>query len=196
MQFIGNILTKNLFDNTELYNVVLSKEDLIKGIPTLCIGRAFTQENYTDFDILKFEIEKDVFWTYGPREKRNIYEKRLNEFEKKAIESFIKSVHYKFINVLINEKDSEDCQRLKNILNAETKTTSFVYNNMAYVYDEQNKCVYGISLRDLSYKGRDVKKFLSVLYRKTRVISLKDDVSFEIKSAFFGNNYVIPCLYY
>ena len=76
------------------------------------------------------------------------------------------------------------------------KTTSFIYNNMAYVYSVEQKIVYGVSLRDLNYKGRDVKKFLSVLYRKTRVISLKDDISFEIRSAFFGNTYVIPCLYY
>lgn len=196
MQFIGNILTKNLFSKSDLYNVVSKKEDLIDGIPTLCIGREFTQENYFTFDILKFEIEKDVFWTYGPREKRNIYEKRLDDFEKKAIDFFIKNVHYKFINVLTSETNSDDCKNLKAALNAESRTTSFIYNNMVYVYNSEQKTVYGVSLRDLSYKERDVKKFLSVLYRKTRVISLKDDISFEIRSAFFGNNYVIPCLYY
>lgn len=196
MQFIGNILTKNLFSESDLYNVVSKKEDLIDGIPTLCIGREFTQENYSTFDILKIEIEENVYWTYGPREKRNIYEKRLDYFEKKAINSFIENVHYTFINVLTSETNSDDCKNLKAALNAESKTTSFIYNNMAYVYNSEQKTVYGVSLRDLSYKERDVKKFLSVLYRKTRVISLKDDISFEIRSAFFGNNYVIPCLYY
>lgn len=196
MKYIANILTKNLFGNSSLYNVVSDKNDLISGLPTLCIGKEFTKKNYPNFNVIEFAVEDGVYWTYGPREKRNIYEERLSDFNEIAINSFIRNLRYVFINVMINDGKTEDCKNMMLAINSDKKTTSFINNDMAYVYDNDNNCVYGVSIRDLKYKGRDYKKFISILYRKTRVINAKDDVSFDVRSIFFGYNHVIPALYY
>ena len=73
MQPIANILTKNWFNDKTLYNVVDKKCDLIEGIPTLCVGVEMTKKNYPNFNILDMNIDDETKWTYGPREKRNIY---------------------------------------------------------------------------------------------------------------------------
>lgn len=195
MKYIANVLTKNLFDNL-LYNVVSDKNDLIQGIPTLCIGKEFTKKNYPNFSVIEFKVEDGIYWTYGPREKRNIYEERLLNFQDIAINSFIDNIDYKFINVLISDIKTEDCNNMMNAINSDIKTTSFLFGDMVYVYSNEKKCVYGVSLRDIKYKGKDVKRLLSLIFKKTRVINAKEDISFEVRSSFFGYNYAIPCLYY
>ena len=196
MKFIANILTKNLFNDNFLYNVVSDKDDLIEGLPTLCIGKEFTKKNYPNFRVIEFNVEDNVYWTYGPREKRNIYEERLNDFMEIAIKSFIDNFRYVFINVLISDKDNDDCKKLMESIKPENNTTSFISGNMVYVYNAENNCVYGVSLRDIGYKGKEPKKLLSMIFKNTRVINAKDDIPFEVRTAFIGNNYVIPCLYY
>ena len=69
-------------------------------------------------------------------------------------------------------------------------------SNPIDVYNAENNCVYGVSLRDIVYKGKEPKKLLSMIFKNTRVINAKDDIPFEVRTAFIGNNYVIPCLYY
>ena len=80
MQLIANILTINLFSDKILYNVVEKKDDLIDGIPTLCVGLEMTKKNYPNFNLLDMNIDEMTKWTYGPREKRNVYESRLSKF--------------------------------------------------------------------------------------------------------------------
>lgn len=196
MKYIANILTKNLFDSKNLYNVVSDKKDLIVGLPTLCIGKDFTKRNYPNFSVIEFKVEDNVYWTYGPREKRNVYENSLSSFMDIAVSTFIESFKYIFINVLISDKNSTDCKNLMDAINSEPKTTSFISGDMVYVYNNKNNCVYGVSLRDITYKGKESKKLLALVFKKTRVINAKDNIPFEIRSAFFGHNYVIPCLYY
>jgi hypothetical protein len=196
MKYIGNVLTKNLFNESSLYNVVSDKKDLIPGIPTLCVGKEFTKKNFPNFNVIEFKVEDNTYWTYGPREKRNIYEKRLEDFMEIAVKSLIESVNYKFINVLVSGNKSDECNDMMRAINSTEKTTSFISNDMAYVCNNDSKCVYGVSLRDLRYKGTDPKAFISLLYKKTRVINVKEDVPFEVRSSFFGYNYVIPLLYY
>ena len=73
MRKIANILTKNLFNDKIFYNVVDSKDKLINGIPVLCVGVELTKKNYPNFNILNMDVGDGIYWTYGPREKRNVY---------------------------------------------------------------------------------------------------------------------------
>ena len=73
MKFIANILTDKPFTNAELYNVVSDKNNLIDGIPTLVIGWEYTKKMFNNANILDWEIDRNTYWTYGKREKRNKY---------------------------------------------------------------------------------------------------------------------------
>ena len=56
MKYIANILTNRKFNDTELYNIVSKKEDLISDIPTLVIGWEFTKKMYPNANILDWKI--------------------------------------------------------------------------------------------------------------------------------------------
>lgn len=197
MQPIANILTKNLFNDKVLYNVVDKKCDLIKGIPTLCVGVEMTKKNYPNFSVLDMNIDEETMWTYGPREKRNIYESRLSKFIFYSINKFVKGIKYKYVNIITEGFNSENFNRVRFLIkNVKQKTTSFISNGVVYVYDKENSVVFGISIREFSYLGVDSNAFLRLVYKNTIVIQGKDTLSLDVRILFSDYKYVIPCLFY
>lgn len=195
MRKIANILTKNLFNDKIFYNVVDSKDKLINGIPVLCVGVELTKKNYPNFNILNMDVGDGIYWTYGPREKRNVYESRLKTFIKKSIDKFKSEIHYEYVNVVVDGLTSNDFITVNDLIfNGGKSIISFLFNGMVYVYDNKN-VVYGISLRELSYVGENVKTFLSNVYSNTTVITNKDSIPLDVRILFNGYDYLIPCLY-
>ncbi len=197
MQLIANILTKNLFSDKILYNVVEKKDDLIDGIPTLCVGLEMTKKNYPNFNLLDMNIDEMTKWTYGPREKRNVYESRLSKFIFDSIIKFVNGIKYVYVNILTDGFKSEDFLRVKYLIrNTDIKTTSFINNGVVYIYDKDNNVVYGVSIREFSYVGVDSNAFLRLVYKNTIVISGKDSLPLDIRILFSDYKYAIPCLFY
>lgn len=195
MKFIANILTDKKFVNNELYNVVSDKDKLIEDIPTLVIGWGYTKSMYPEASILNWSINKDVYWTYGKREKRNKYEENVEKFRKESIIRFIKSVKYTYYNLLTI--DDEEKKYVIRLLSNESGTFVYINFDMVYIFDESTNSVVGISLRDIDYVGKDRKKMLSYIFKnkKNTIIDTKDSLSLETKIALKDCNYVIPYLY-
>lgn len=193
MKFIANILTDKPFANAELYNVVGDKDSLIDGIPTLIIGWEYTKKMFNNASILEWEIDRNTYWTYGKREKRNRYEENLDKFRKLALTRFIKSVKYQYFNILtISNKEKEYILELLN----DKSTYIYMNNDMVYVVDTTENGVIGFSLRDIDYLEKDRKKILSKIYtNKDRVIDIKDKLSWETKNVLHNWNYVVPFLW-
>lgn len=197
MQPIANILTKNVFDDKTLYNVVEKKDDLMEGIPTLCVGIEMTKKNYPNFNVLDMNIDDTTKWTYGPREKRNVYESRLSKFIFESIVNFVKKIKYVYVNVITEGFNSDDFLRVRQLINnVEIKTTSFINNGVVYVYDKDNNAVFGVSIRDFLYVGADSTAFLRLVYKNTRVVSGKDSLPLDVRILFSDYKYAIPCLFY
>ena len=195
MRKIANILTKNLFNDKIFYNVVDSKDKLINGIPVLCVGVELTKKNYPNFNILNMNVSDDIYWTYGPREKRNVYESRLKTFIQKSIDKFKSDISYKYVNVVVDGLTSNDFIVVSDLIfNGGKSIISLLFNGMVYVYDNKNT-VYGISLRELNYIGENVKSFLGNLYSNTTVITNKDSIPLDVRILFNGYDYLRPCLY-
>lgn len=197
MRKIANILTKNIFNDKIFYNVVDKKENLIGNIPTLCVGIEMTKENYPEFNRINpiIDFNNFIMWTYGPREKRNIYESRLKAFIKDSIMKFSESITYKYLNVIIDGINSDDFMCVKSLIHVKNNgIISFIHNNMVYLYDGVD-IVYGISLRDIQYIGGDVKKFLKNIYLNTTVITNKDSIPLDVRVFFNEKDYLVPCLF-
>lgn len=195
MRFIANILTDKPFTNSELYNVVSKKENLIDNIPTLVIGWEYTKKNFPEASILNWEINENFYWTYGKREKRNKYEENIEKFRQIALTKFVKSVKYTFLSLItISEDEKEYILRL-----VSKEDGSFIYMNydMIYIFDSDNNVVIGFSLRDIDYIGKNRKGILSKIYRNTKnvLIEVKESLSWETKNALRNYSYVIPYLY-
>jgi hypothetical protein len=193
MKFVANILTNRIFnDDSELYNVVSTKKELIEGIPTLVIGWEYTKKLYPNANILNWEIGDDIFWTFGNRERRQRYEETLIKFRKYAINKFVKSIRYKFISFI----NDDGYNAIRIILSNKINSNIYIYNDMIYITDIIGKVVYGFSLKEYDYIGMDRKELLKDIFTsKNNIIDTKDTLSLEIKIALKNHNYVIPCLY-
>lgn len=194
MRYIANILTDKNFKEKGLYNIVSSKKELIDGIPTLVIGWEFTKKLYNNANILDWEISRDVFWTYGNREKRNRYDENINKFKDLALLRFIKSVKYEYKNILLLTEEEKN--EIIEIISGDGVNV-YIHNDMLYVLKD-NKNVIGLSLRDIDYIGKDRKKILSKVFRneKNHIISLTDsELSYDIKNTLYKYSYVVPYLF-
>lgn len=195
MKFIANILTDKQFNNNELYNVVDDKDKLIDGIPTLVIGWGYTKKMYPDASILKWSIDRNVYWTYGKREKRSRYEENIAKFRELAITRFIKSVRYKFYNLLtISDIEKE---YIISLFIKDNGSIVYINYDMVYVLDSDENIVIGFSLRDLDYIGKDRKKIFSMIFKNKNnvIVDIKNLLSWETKTSLGTCSYVIPYLY-
>ena len=193
MRFIANILTDKPFEDKELYNVTDNVNSLIEGIPTLIVGWEYTKKIRPDADILTWEIDKDTYWTFGKRERRNRYEDCLKKFREEAIRRFIKSVKYRFFNLLV--ADEAEKKAYMDMVRGDRAMYVYIYNNMVYLYDDEKKEVTGMSLRDIQYTGKSPKGILSEIYKGgNRIVDAKDILSWETKQSLKNCTYVYPCL--
>lgn len=196
MKFIANILTDKPFTNAELYNVVSDKNNLIDGIPTLVIGWEYTKKMFNNASILDWEIDRNTYWTYGKREKRNRYEENLERFRQMSITRFIKSVNYRYSNILIADDDEK--KHIFSLLdNDKDVLYAYLSNDMVYLFDNIDNSVIGFSLRDIDYLGKDRKRVLSKIYynKNVQLIDIKDCLTWETKNALRNCSYVIPYLW-
>ena len=196
MKFIANILTDKPFTNAELYNVVSDKNNLIDGIPTLVIGWEYTKKMFNNASILDWEIDRNTYWTYGKREKRNRYEENLERFRQMSITRFIKSVNYRYSNILIAD-DDEKKYIFSLLENDKDVLYAYLSNDMVYLFDNIDNSVIGFSLRDIDYLGKDRKRVLSKIYynKNVQLIDIKDCLTWETKNALRNCSYIIPYLW-
>lgn len=195
MRYIANILTLKKFTDNELYNVVSKKEDLIDGIPTLVVGWDFTKQMYPNANILEWEIGDNVYWTFGSRERKNRFDTNVQKFRELALSKFVKSVKYEFVSVLISSEEEKG--KIFSIINGNSESTVYFNRNMAYIHSNGSDEVYGISLTDIEYEGKDKKKFFAKIYSnpQIKVVDIKDELTTETKTSLKNYNYIIPYLY-
>lgn len=195
MKYIANILTDKKFTDSELYNVVSSKDKLIGDIPTLIIGWGYTKKMYPEANILNWKINDNIFWTYGKREKRNKYEENVEKFKKASINKFIKSVKYQYYNLLTISE--EEKKYIISLLCRDCKTHIYINCDMVYIFDDENNIVIGFSLRDIDYINSSRKKMFNIILRNknNNIIDIKDTLSYDMKISLNDCKYVIPYLY-
>ena len=189
MRKIANILTKNVVSGETVYNIVSDGDNLISGIPTLVVGNSLVKDIYPDYNIIDWQIKDDVFWTFGPRERRERFEKDLPKFKKMSAEKICKKIQYHYYNLFLKDK-TEINKFLKDIVSEDT--IIYIYNNMCYVYESGTSIVEGISLTDAEYLDCDTKKLLSYFYKHKAKVLTSKDIPVDIKIMFQNNAYIIP----
>lgn len=169
---IANIYTTSKFDN-ELYNITDKTESLINGIPTLIIGWGNAKRLYPGADILDWKINDKTYWTFGKRERRSEYETRVEKFLEIAINELDNSVAYRYINVLTASKEEKNA--LFNKFINDSKKSVLKYYDMLYLTEYGYNVVYGISLRDIDYEGKDRNCIINLIKKNKSVVYVEDD---------------------
>lgn len=192
MKYLGNILTKNKIGDVKLFNVVSEKDKLIEGLPTLIVGNSLTKELEPSYDILNWKIRDGLYWTFGPRERRQTFEQDLRMFQDKAFLRLKEKIRYQFVNVYLLDK-----KELGSFIKEEFRKEPicYLYNNMCYIFDEEKAVVFGINLSDMEYMGCDIKKFLSYMNKVNGDNCIySKDVDTDVKYFLKNDAYLVPCL--
>lgn len=193
MKYLGNIVTDNKITGVDCYNVVKSFDKIIKDIPTLIIGYKKVSSIYSEFSMLDWKIDDNIYWTYGRRERGDKYIEHLEKFKNLCLENITDTVEYRLFNVLV-----EPIERKKlffEFMKSSENKTIYFDNDMVYIYSD-NKHVYGLSLRDIDYCGGNRNKTLSILlHGNNNVISGKEVYKNEFGFILKDMPYIIPYLY-
>jgi len=194
MQYIGNIVTKTIFEDKGYYNVVSDIKDIITDIPTLIIGWGLTKSFFPNANILEHRINSNIYWTFGKREKRDKMEVDIVKFKTISIEFLCKSIPYSFFNALTKTKE-EKTDFFNSVSDKEEKSC-FFYNDMAYIYYKNKREIIGTSIRDIVYENGNADKFLSFL-KNTASVSIVDknsdtqNINFLLKNNIYLMSYIL-----
>ena len=192
--FIANILTRGVFDDDGMYNVVKDKSMINTDIPTLVIGFDFAKENYGKINTLDWTIDKNTYWTFSNREKRQRYDEDVKKFTRQVINDKIKSVEYEFKNILT--MSVSDKKSFVNEINNAKHGVSYLNNDVIYLCLDKH-VVYGVSLKDIEYCGCDKSKIAELIMKNKSIKILKNqEIGFKMLKAFEKNKYVIPSLFF
>lgn len=196
MKYIANILTQEPFTDSVLYNVVNDRKDLIPGIPTMIVGWDLAKSEYPDASIIEWNVEDDVYWTYGKYERRDKFETNTKKFQDLSFKKFLDTLEYVFYDVLVSPPSKfEDFIAS---LSSETPKTVYVTGDMMFICYDGMKKVIGLSLRDCDYLDETMKKrIFSAMYNSQSVNVLKnnEEISKELRFKARGKAYILPYLY-
>lgn len=194
MGYIANILTTENFDEKLYYNVVSNEKDLIKGIPTLIIGREKVKELYPDAPILNWEINEDTYWTYGKRVRRERNEEDIKKFKKMVLSRIISKADYWFFNVLTATKE-EKIKFNITLMDSRPKYV-LISGDMAYIYYPDTSETIGVSLYDIDYSGVGREKIMAIFKKNqaTTIVNERDFITYETRDIITNKKFVIPYL--
>lgn len=198
MRIIANILTDKNFVAGDYYNVVSDKKDLKEGVPTLVIGWDFTKSQYPDASIIEWEIDENTFWTFGNREKRPEYERRLEKFNSLVVDRLVKSVNYKPMNLMSVSK--EEKVELNHYIDSTCEKLVYYSYDMVYIYVPYIETVFGVYLKEIDYIGKSAKQFLAKLdaspNKKSITVKASENIPNYMWNVLRTRQYVVPTLFY
>lgn len=194
---IGRIITKNKnIDTLDFVDVTENFGSVDNFVPTLIIGKQNAENIFgkEKIRVLDKNIESNIYWTFDKTEKRNEFERDLNEFNNMLVKTINKNIKYEFFNVF-----TEPIYRIKKLIKfikSNNEKYIYIYNEHIYMY-YQNK-VYGLSLSDVKYLGINPKKVLNMFKtnKNNHITYNTDFLSNKMKKIIKDNKILIPYFYF
>lgn len=167
MKYIANIITNSKIEISSFFNITSNISKIDINLPTLIVGWSEVKKLYPEQNILKHQINENLYWTFSKREKRFKYEQDLENFIKKVISELNSKINYRFFNYILASPE----KRLSFINYINNGYCSIYYNSrFLYIYNIKDNIIIGISLNDLNYININVKKFIQSLIVKNNII--------------------------
>ena len=174
---IANIVSTINITVSDDFNVVMALDDIIQGLPTLIIGWDYIKKNFPDYDIIDRKLGNNIFWTFKPTEKRDLYQQDLYNFINRAYKNLLDKVKYYFIDpfVLTRKQVRKTVQK---ILTSNDKI-SYLHDKMIYIYFDN--MIIGINLEMLEFMGLNTDKIVSKIKSSDGIFLDKDSIFIEYK---------------
>lgn len=194
---IGRIYTDNAkFKAIKFVNVHNDEYVENKNIPTLIIGKKKAENIFgkDKIKVLDKQISENLYWTYGKMEKRNEYERDLENFYKLIFKNISKRADYLFISVY--NISFKQAKFLINFLDKRINKNFFILKNHIY-FQCQNK-ILGLSIEEIKYIGVSYNKLINRITKNPFNKIFYDDnfVTQKVKSYTKDNKIFVPLLYF
>lgn len=195
--FFGRVITKS--KTLPLLDFVERTEEYTPSdIPTLIIGKKNAEEIFgaDKIKVLDKKIADNVYWTFAKNERRVDFEKDFNDFENFVVEKIEKGVEYSYFNIFTTpHKISE--KFIKWLYEGKRKYI-YIYNRHLYIYSPAANKIYGLSLQDTEYIGKDDEIILQKLEdnNKNIIIDNNNFIGIELKNKLKNLNIMTPYLYF
>lgn len=195
---IANIICTDVINVGPEFNVVKSVDDIIyTNLPTLVIGYEMAIELYgmDNINVLKRNINKNVFWTFRRTVERKIYEPDLENFMRFSYKKAIDKISYVDLDVIQFKKEKLN-KIVKKIISLKEPISYKSNNNIIYIYS--NNLIFGIDLNLLNFIGIDIKKIEDKIIKKSKVFLQGTEILIEYHNHLERLNYdykYVPFLY-
>ena len=174
---IANIVSTINITVSDDFNVVTALDDTIQGLPTLIIGWDYIKKNFPDYDIIDRNLGNNIFWTFKPTEKRDLYQQDLYNFINNTYKNLLDKVKYYFIDPFILTR-KQVIKIVRKILTSNDKI-SYLHDNMMYIYFDN--MIIGINLEMLEFMGLNTDKIVSKIKSSNGIFLDKDSIFIEYK---------------
>lgn len=140
---LANIIPYCPYENSDLFNVYDSIEEINMGLPTLIIGWETAKSIYGSnaLDPLNRRINEGVFWTFDKKEYREYYLQDTYDFLMHAKEKLYEGLFYVNADPIQHGKSYN---RILSKIRSFDYIVSFIINDVIYVYSD--KFVIGFDL--------------------------------------------------
>lgn len=163
MKKIANIVTTaRKYNYSDMFNVVNSMDDCVNGLPTLVVGWSNMKKWFPEADILTKECN-GIKWTFSKTERRCDYEDDIIKFYNYSIMNVMKDIKYTYVDpikfsLLSIKKVIKYCKGNDKKFVFLTKGSQFMF-----VYSEEYKTVFGVSLTLMEYIGISKQKVIRLV---------------------------------
>lgn len=140
-----------------LSNIVDDYRDTVPGIPTFIIGWERTKKIFPGASILDPAVGENIFWIYGPRERRERYEEGVEWMRSVVLGNINRGAVYRFDDIICMPVDEK--RRLYRFLTDGEGVVYLVWKDMLYYLDGNE--IHGVSLRDIDYEGGCTERLLT-----------------------------------
>ena len=195
--FFGRVITKS--KTLPLLDFVERTENYGQSeLPTLIIGKKNAEEIFGKerIKVLDKKIDKNTYWTFAKNERRTDFEADFENFEKIIVQNIEKGVEYTYFNIFTSPH--EISEKFIKWLYEGGKKYIYIQNRHLYIYSPLTNKVYGLSLMDTEYIGKEDEIILQKLADNPKNIMIENNgfIGLELKSRLKNLNIMTPYLYF
>lgn len=197
--YIGKVVTKSkTLPVIDYVQIVAEYDAADTSKPTLIIGKTKAESIFGKgkIKVLDKKIEDNVYWTFAKNERRIDFEADIDAFNDIIIGKLKGAVKYSYYNIF-----TEDADRTKKFIDwlyTGKRKIIYIIGKHLYMYAPRTDTVFGISLEDIEYTGKDGNAVLDKIKDNKNNIIIYDDnfISQHLRLSILNCQYLIPYLYF
>ena len=172
MRKIGNIVissTNNKLEVNDRFNITTQLDKAVSDLPTLIIGWNLIQtiKPKSELNVLKRQLDNNIFWTFTNTERRREFEQDLAKFISHCYNTLIEDIDYVFIDFL--QRPDSELDKIRNKISSSKDIVSYIdKDRMMYLYS--SNIIFGLDFELCEFTNINVENIKTHFANKSTVV--------------------------